>query len=78
MNMFSRMRTAISRQLTPSRTFILSLAVVILIGAVLLRMPGRGLLPRPLASGVFAQLLPSFFSLICPVSLMKVFMIGRS
>ena len=37
--MFSRIRTAISRQLTPPRIFILSFAVVILIGAVLLRMP---------------------------------------
>ncbi len=37
--MFSRMRTAISRQLTPPRTFILSFALLILIGTILLRMP---------------------------------------
>jgi trk system potassium uptake protein len=35
----SRMRTTISRQLTPPRIFILSFAALILIGAVLLRMP---------------------------------------
>jgi trk system potassium uptake protein TrkH len=37
--MLSRMRTAISRQLTPPRIFILSFALLILIGAMLLRMP---------------------------------------
>ncbi len=39
MNIFHRIRRSISRRLTPPRIFILSFALLILIGAILLRMP---------------------------------------
>ena len=63
--MFSRMRTAIFRQLTPPRIFILSFALVILIGAVLLRMPfaapAAAFFHALLPLGFLRSLLPSFF-----------------